>query len=178
MLLNDRPASTDWSFIQAAPPEEAATKISEIVLNLAGEIIGKRTLAEKKSTHPWLTERAVAAVAARDAADGTGGEPEAIIECSRVLKEEREAYIDKTKRDLVRMNPSSKLWWAKARELLGDEAKVCNIPALKTDDGEWIIDPKGKADLLANICGKVQVLRMRKSIDSHSFRATPTYSGT
>jgi len=50
---------------------------------------------------------------------------------------------------MLEMSPSSKQWWAKARELLGDEAKVCNIPALKNENGEWIIDAKGKADLLA-----------------------------
>ena len=47
------------------------------------------------------------------------------------------------------MQPGSKQWHSKARELLGDEPKTCNIPALKSDDGNWVITAKGKADLLA-----------------------------
>ena len=47
------------------------------------------------------------------------------------------------------MQPGCKQWWSKTRELLGDDAKTCNIPALKNTAGEWITSAKGKADELA-----------------------------
>ena len=68
--------------------------------------IGKRTLAEKKRNHPWLTERGVEAVARRDAARGTDAETEAVLECSEVLKQERERYIARTSKKIQEMNPS------------------------------------------------------------------------
>ena len=61
---------TDWSFIQRLSTDEGAKRATEIILDLAMGSIGKRTLAEKKSNHPWLTERGVEAVARRDAAQG------------------------------------------------------------------------------------------------------------
>ena len=47
------------------------------------------------------------------------------------------------------MKPSSKQWWGTVRELLGDDAKACNFPALKTESNEWITSAKGKADEFA-----------------------------
>ena len=46
--------------------------------------------------------------------------------------------------------------------MLGDEAKVCNIPALKTDRGEVIITAKSKADLLATTFNEKYTLAVRQ----------------
>ena len=48
------------------------------------------------------------------------------------------------------MQPGCKQWPSRTRELLGDDARTCNIPALKNGAGEWITSAKGKADELAD----------------------------
>ena len=126
-----------------------AAKLTSTILELATEAIGKRLLKEKKSTHPWLTDRAVEAVSVRDAAAGTENELIAVLECSRIMKEEREAYIERTKQELLNLPQGSKLYWTKVRELLGEETNKCNIPALKKEDGTWVTDAVGKANLLS-----------------------------
>ena len=62
-MLQDRPEYVDWTLLQAAHPDEGAKKQTDVILDLAGEWIGKRTLMERKSTHPWLTDRAEEAIA-------------------------------------------------------------------------------------------------------------------
>ena len=47
------------------------------------------------------------------------------------------------------MKQGSKLWWKLASFIMGSASKECNIPALKTDVGEWIMDAPGKANLIA-----------------------------
>ena len=89
-LLQDRLVFTDWYPLAGIDPEEGAKRMSETILQMAGDVIGKRTLRETKRSHPWLNERATRAVADRDRAEGTAQEQEAIAECSAVLKEERE----------------------------------------------------------------------------------------
>ena len=74
-----------------------AERVTEVILQLPNEAIGKRLLKEKKSTHLWLTDKAVQAAADRDVAEGTGNERLAVLECSRIMKEEREAYIERKK---------------------------------------------------------------------------------
>ena len=123
--------------------------MTSTILDLAERCIGKRKLTERKSTHPYLTERAEKAIDDRNNAFGTQLETQAVIDCSAVLKEEREAYISRTRNDIRNLKPASKQWHSKSRELLGDEANTCNIPALKLDNGDWELNAKGKADLLA-----------------------------
>ena len=108
------------------------------------------------------------AVADRDAAEGTDNERLAVLECSRIMKEEREAYIEKTKKKLLELPQGSKLWWTKTRELLGEDAKVCNIPALKAEDGSWVVDAKERADLLARTMHENVSSAQKKKTDSRN----------
>ena len=89
------------------------------------------------------------AIEARNKAEGCVDEENQVLECSAILKEEREKHITKTKLQIKALKPGSKQWHAKSSELLGDEPKTCNIPALKDEKGAWVLSPKGKADLLA-----------------------------
>ena len=126
--LQDLLEDHDWSFLLELDTSAGAEKLTETILAYANEAIGKRLLKERKSTHPWLTDKAVKAVAERDAAAGTDGETYAVLECSRIMKEEREAYIENVKHQLLNLPQGSKLWWTKVRELVGEEIKKCNIP--------------------------------------------------
>ena len=55
--LKDELKDHDWSKLHAMNADEAAESITETILNFANECIGKRILKEKKSTHPWLTQK-------------------------------------------------------------------------------------------------------------------------
>ena len=148
-MLQDSINEEDWGFLQAMHPSEGAAKLTEVILEMAEQAIGKRTISEKKTTHPWLTERAVQAVAKRDTMAGTELEKDAVLECSRIMKEDREQYIAKMKQELLSLKQGSKQWWRKSQQLMGEEAKICSIPALKSNENVWILNAKGKADLLA-----------------------------
>ena len=169
-LLQEQLEDHDWSFLLEMDTSAGAEKLTSTILEFANEAIGKRLLKERKSTHPWLTDRAVKAVFERDAAAGTEDEKIAVLECSRIMREEREAYIVKVKQEILNLPQGSKQWWTKVRGLLGDEVKKCNIPALKEEDGTWIIEAKGNANLLARTMHEKCNLRERRT-PIHKVRA-------
>ena len=111
--------------------------------------IPQRTLHERKTSHPWLTDRAVRAVEAKHAARGSEHEPAAALECSRILLEERELFRKRACEKLAKLPAGSKQWWTKSRQLMGKKSTTSSIPALKTSDGSWILDASGKAEHLA-----------------------------
>ena len=63
VLFQESIEEYDWSFLLEMDTSAGAERLTEVILQLANEAIGKRLLKEKKSTHPWLTGRAVQAVA-------------------------------------------------------------------------------------------------------------------
>ena len=75
---------------------------------------------------------------------------------------EREAYIEKVKQQLLNLPQGSKLWWTKVRELVGEEIKKCNIPALKDEDGSCVTEAKDKTNLLARTMHAKCTLRERE----------------
>ena len=97
-----------------ATPNEAAAELTNTLLEYARECIGKRTLKEIKSTHPWMTERVVEAVAKKRGAEGTELEQTATEMCSKVILEARTAYTNKTKQELQNMKQGSKQLYKKS----------------------------------------------------------------
>ena len=113
------------------------------------ECIGKRTLKEMKSTHPWMTQQVVEAKARKREAEGTEHEKAMTEACGQVILEARTAYTERTKKELDELKRGSKKWCKKSAELLGAQSRVCNIPALRDDVGRFAMDPPDKAKLLA-----------------------------
>ena len=66
-LLGDH----DWSDLKSMSPTTAAASLTETILECAQVCIGKKTVREAKSTHPWMTERIVEATARKREAEGT-----------------------------------------------------------------------------------------------------------
>ena len=97
-------------------------------------------------------------VADKHAAKGTPNEEYMTELCSRVIFDTRMAYIEKTKSELKSMKKGSKLWWKKVAYLMGATAKDCNIPALKDDSGEWVMDSPGKANLIGKTLVRKNVM--------------------
>ena len=128
---------------------DAANIATETIPKLSEECIGKRTVKEFKSTHPWLTEEIIKLKVEKANIEGTAQEAEAILRCSEAISKERCAYMMRTKEELEKMKSGSKLWWKTSGEMLGKAAKVCSTPALRKDDGSWIMDGVAKAGHLA-----------------------------
>ena len=137
--LHDSLADTCWDHIADQFSTAAAKWITDTILRSASSCIPLSTLRTKKSSHPWLNDRTIALVDAKRTAEGTPFEKAA-------------AYHDYTARTAQKMRcikPSSKLWWKKAKEVMKHEAQVSSIPALESNDGEWVLDAQGKANLFA-----------------------------
>ncbi len=72
--LRDTLSEQDWSYIETEDTNAAAARLTNEILGIAQERIPKRTLRDKKSTHPWLTDRVIELVQAKQEAVGTDAE--------------------------------------------------------------------------------------------------------
>ena len=104
-----------------------------MVLSAAAECIPQREAVVHRSSHPWLTKKAMAAVAKKHSAQGGPGEAAAALECSAVLLAEHNTYVQKTRDEMATLKQGSKLWWTRARQLLQQKARTSSIPALKVN---------------------------------------------
>ena len=145
--------------------------VTDTVLRVAKTCISLTTLRARKSTHPWLNDRAVALVDAKRAAQGTLLERETTLACSAGLAAEYHDNIVRTAQKMCELEPSSKLWWKKAKEVMKHEAQVSSIPALKTNDGVWVLDAQGKANLFADtFAGKCKLPQPRLNVYTECHR--------
>ena len=142
--LRDELGDADWEDLAESPPDAAADQLVTRILQHTADCIPQRTVKVWRSTHPWLTERAVAATLQKHAAEGTDAAATAATHCSAVMMEEFHKYIDATKQDLTTFRQGSKAWWGKARRLLEQKAQVFSIPALRVEK-KWILQSKDKA---------------------------------
>ena len=55
--LKQQLAEYDWQFVRDLDAEQATTGFTDVVLELSEDSIGKKTVCERKSTHPWLTDK-------------------------------------------------------------------------------------------------------------------------
>ena len=139
----------DWTEVGNRDTDKGAEALSSQVLDIAEACITKKCVIERKSTHPWLNDNVLLAVAAKRDAEDTSLERQRAKECSRVVLCEHQKWADKVKEELRNIPRGSKAWWAREKQLQQQKQKCCSIPALKSSDGKWIRDSQGKADLLA-----------------------------
>ena len=55
-LLQDLCEEEDWEFLRQVDTDDGAARLTKAILKLADNEIGRKTLTELKSTHPWLTD--------------------------------------------------------------------------------------------------------------------------
>ena len=142
-------ATIDWQGIVSGAVDSAAEKFSQILLDTTKVVIPRSELRERKVTHPWVNDEVVELVRQKHLCAGTVDEQKACETCSAGIRKEFWKYVSKEKERLLREPPASKGWWSMTRRLLGQQEKVCSLPALKTTEGEWCRDAKSKADHLA-----------------------------
>ena len=144
--LHDSLADTCCDHIADQSTTAAAKWITDTILRSASSCIPLSTLRTKKSSHLWLNDRTIALVDAKRTAEGTPFEKEATLACSAGLAP---AYRPYCAENALYQALFQVVVEKKAKEVMKHEAQVSSIPALKSNDGEWVLDAQGKANLFA-----------------------------
>ena len=141
-LLKDSLEEFNWEFLRSDHPDDGAINLTNTILELAEIAIGRTTITECKSTHPWLTDEIIESQRWKKHFEGTEREVQATLDHSELIRTTREEYIKRTRHELRNMKKASKQWWKTSGNLLGDDGKACAIPAMKNEKGEWCELPK------------------------------------
>ena len=142
-------SSLDWSWIDDLEPNDAAVRITDIILDSAHKFIPSNSKGTFKSTHPWINSRCVQLVQAKVEAEGTPLYRETAELCSRGLLEEYFKYIERTRTLLKSLPSGSKLYWKVSKRLLMRPESCSTLPTLRDNDG-WARTSQEKSNVLAN----------------------------
>ena len=140
---------TDWNTVLQGDLDEAVERFTNVILEKAREFIPHGVLKHRKSTHPWVTERCREALRHQQSLEDTVEYNQAREASNTIFKEEYLAYVARLRLKISQLPKGSKAWWKLNRELLNRQSKVASIPPLRNLDGEWVTDPREKAELLA-----------------------------
>ena len=146
--MQDALNSYDWEGLKSGTAEDALIAFQKILWYHLVKYIPRKTIDERKSTHPWLNERTRQAISRKQAAEGTDRYEKESDDCRKIINEERQRYVQKLKDKLLALPKGSKQWWKINRELLNRKRKISSIPSLK-EDSIWITGAKSKADAFA-----------------------------
>ena len=161
--LRETLVTIDWSFIDVLSVDDATEQFTNSLLEAMRAFI-PTTVVEEGSSHPWLNERCVDLIRAKHESEGTTQFPEAATACSAGILEEYNAYIQRLRVKLRRARRGSKLWWRLADQIAHRSGGPRGIPALKRDDGTWVLASDDKANLLADtFCAKSGLPRLEEN---------------
>ena len=99
--------------MDTSDPDEGAAELTCRLLRWMSDCIPVRTVTQRKSTHPWLTDAVLDKVAKKQAAEGTDLEREASEDCSKAILEAYREYTHKKREELRTLSKGSKGWWKK-----------------------------------------------------------------
>ena len=136
--------------LEESSVNDAARRITDIILDTAKIHIPHRTARFTKRSHPWMTDRAVAAIRSKCEAYGTPEFEAASRRCREVIADEYRAHIRRLRNKISNLKKGSKQWWSLNRQLLNKTAKTSSIPPLRDSKGAWIVDPREKAQHLSD----------------------------
>ena len=145
--------------LETLDADAAEEHFTTTVLEAMRKHVPSKKLKKRKCTHPWLTDKVLNLVQKKRDAAGTPEETKAAEECSEALLQEYKAWVQRTREELATLKRGSKKWWAKTRELLNQKGKCSHVPALKNTEGEWVTEPKQKAQLFADTFAAKYVLK-------------------
>jgi hypothetical protein len=138
----------DWRRLHEGTAEVALDYFLEVLWLHLARHIPRREIDMVKSSHPWVTQRSKDAIAEMTNLQNTPQYAAAAEKCEKVLAEERLKHVQKVKTKLASLKKGSKQWWKINNELLHRKGSMTSIPTLR-EDGNWITDPKVKADAFA-----------------------------
>ena len=167
----------NWQKLNEGFVDDAVNYFYEILQLHMKKYIPFRAFHEKKMSHPWINARCEQAIASKNSSEHKSTEEfkTAQLECSRILGEEHDRYIESLRARISGLKKGSKQWWRLNRELLDKRAKTTSMPPLKVN-GSWITESKAKADAIANKLQSKAELRDEK-IDCPFF-GIPLQDGT
>ena len=139
---------------------------------LCEQYIPKQVIVTHAQSHPWLDVHCAKAIQKKAASEGTDSYALEQESCAEVLKQAYAKYLDKLKERISKLSKSDKLWWVLNRELLHKRAKTSSIPPLRTEDGQWHLEAKAKADFFAEAFGTKYTLPVALA---DQFVATPDF---
>ena len=142
-------AAHDWSRVDSVSVDEAERFFHTSLLDILQRNVPQRELFERKSKHPWINERCLEAIRAKNSSTGNADHVEISSRCSAILLEEYHLYIERMRDKLSKVKRGSKEWWKVTSEIVQKAGKTSSIAGLKSDNG-WVLKPQGKSDLLAD----------------------------
>ena len=140
----------DWSPMDSANVDAAERYFHTNTVKIVQRHIPQRVLLERKSQHPWINDRCLQAITAKNATIGTANFSEEAIRCSRVLFDEFVAYTMAMKEKLLKERRGSKRWWQISNEIMTKSSQQSTIPTLSSSSG-WKSTPGDKANLFADV---------------------------
>ena len=158
--MRDQLAEKDWHLLAELNAESGAVWLTDAVRAAMSDCIPTTSSQEQKSSHPWLTAAAVAAVRRKHEAQGTPHETVAAQICSELLLKELQLHRAAARLRLSTMNRGSKKWWKHAKSVMELKQKVSSIPLLKVG-GVWKRTASERANALADVLQKKSALPAR-----------------
>ncbi len=140
----------EWAkFLVEDEPDLSVQRFCDHLRAACDRHIPRKTISNKPKSHPWIDDECMEVIQAKCTATGTEEFRRREVECAEVLSKKFVSYQQELKDKIQSLPRSSKQWWKLNRELLNRKSKSSTIPPLKARDGKWVLDPEGKADLLA-----------------------------
>ena len=143
--LRDDLKNFDRSPLSRGSAEDSLTFFLEILWLHLIKYIPRKTTHNKKSTHPWLTQKCKDAIVRKNAAEGSEQFANERDNFTAVMNAERANYVTELKEKISSSPRNDKKWWRLNRELLIRKSSVASIPTLR-EDTQWLSDSKAKAD--------------------------------
>ena len=140
----------DWQRLSHGSVDSAVNYFLDVLMAVCQKFIPQSVVELRKSSHPWLDNKCAQAIQAKNDAEGTDSFPAASQTCSTVLNAAYRAHLVNLKQKIAQLSKSDKRWWSLNRELLNKRSRVSSIPPLQNQDGEWIMNSRGKATFFAS----------------------------
>jgi len=155
----------DWS-----SPAVVVESLNAVILKLSKRFIKFKVSTVQKRTHEYLNEKCLEAIQKKVDAAGTQNEANEAQKCSEVLLSAFRGWQDKMRKVLEALPKGSKKWWTLTKTLMDRKTQCSSIPPLKKGK-EYILDPKGKAELFAETWKAKCVLpdSVSEVIEDHHF---------
>ena len=143
-------SSTAWAnLLDPSDPDASANRFCRKLEGLCDRYIPRKTISSRTTPHPWLNEECFRAIDAKCQATSPEELKLRAHVCSETLTRTFLNYQTQLRARIASLPRSSKDWWKLNRELLNRKTKVSTIAPLKDTQGKWVLDPAGKANLLA-----------------------------
>ena len=140
----------DWTPMDFVDVDAAERYFHDNVVAILGRHIPRRVISERKSSHPWINDRCLEAIAVKNASLGAVDFASKAVSCSAILFGKFLSYVARMRDKLLREKRGSKRWWKIANEIMDVSAQFSSIPTLKTESG-WVYDQFSNANLLADV---------------------------